>query len=280
MKSYLNFDHNKIGNYSLKYHAEGFFKRIELAFFTILSLIFLIISSISRDFSNKISYFVVDISLPIVNTVIFPINLAIDLTINFQELVSARKENQILKSENAQMRTALITALRIKDENKSLKDLLKFTIPKSTNYQMAEVIGKTHQPFSNQLILKAKKGTNLKNGSAVTTKSTMIGRVIDAINHQARLLLITDAKSHIPVITSSARSRGILYGNNSNLMEIHYLAKNHQIKPGDMVFTSSDGSTLPPGLLVGVVSKVSGKRVFVEPAQDVVDADVVMVLGY
>ncbi len=108
----------------------------------------------------------------------------------------------------------------------------------------------------------------------------MIGRTIDARGNRSRLLLPTDARSHIPIIASKARARGVLMGNNSSLMEIEYLPRDHGIEVGDLIFTSSDGETLPPGILIGVVKDVDGHYVSVQMIQDVANADVATIVEY
>ena len=86
--------------------------------------------------------------------------------------------------------------------------------------------------------------------------------------------------SRIPIITSKTRVRGILAGNGSGIMEILYLPKNHTITEGDWIFTSGDGDTLPPGLLVGVVKKADKDYVGVAMVENINNADIVTVMHY
>jgi cell shape-determining protein MreC len=74
--------------------------------------------------------------------------------------------------------------------------------------------------------------------------------------------------------------RGILSGNNSASMEILYLQKNHTIRAGDWIFTSGDGDTLPPGLLIGVVKKVDASYAAVEMIENVNNLDIVTIMDY
>jgi cell shape-determining protein MreC len=63
-------------------------------------------------------------------------------------------------------------------------------------------------------------------------------------------------------------------------MEVLYLPKNHAVEIGDRVFTSGDGDTLPPGLLIGVVQKVDKGEVSVAMIEDVTNANIVTILEY
>ncbi len=91
---------------------------------------------------------------------------------------------------------------------------------------------------------------------------------------------MTDYRSRIPVISSNSRNRGILTGKNSQIMEIKYLSKNHNIAEGELIFTSSDGDQIPPGILVGKVVNVKGVRVFVKMVEDVNDIDQLTIIQY
>ncbi len=280
MKQYLNFNYNNVSNYSLQHHFGQLFKKIELVFFVVLSIVFLITSKVSKDFSSSVSFAFVNVSLPIVKTAAFPFNTAINLLINFEELIDARKENEALKAENAKLRALEIKALNFNNENQELKNLLKFVIPRSTNYTVAKISGRSHGLFNQNLFLNAGLNKKVKEGGIVTGAVGMIGRVVEVSDDKSRLMLVTDPNSRVPVIASRSRARGVLIGMNNNLMEILYLSKNHQIRVGDMIFTSGDGDTMPAGILIGVVRKVDKSYVGVEMIEDINNADIVTVMNY
>ena len=108
----------------------------------------------------------------------------------------------------------------------------------------------------------------------------MIGRVLKVMNDISSVILINDSRSKIPVITSSSRIRAILAGNNSNIMKLIYLPKDHNIKKGDMVFTSGDGDTLPPGHLVGIVSNIDANNIYVKMVESPNSSDIVTIVQY
>ncbi len=280
MKQYLNFNYSKVSSYSLQYHFLQIFHKIELIFFVALSIIFLVASKVSDNFAKDTSYIFIDISMPIVKISAFPFNTVINLLTNFQELIDAKKENESLKAEVAQLQALSIKTININNENDELKNILKFVIPRSTNYKIARVIGRSQGLFSRKLFINEGKNGGINEGDVVTGTIGLIGRIADIEDDKSRLMLPTDANSHIPIVASKARARGILAGTNSNAMEILYLSKRHGIKIGDMIFTSGDGDILPPGLLIGVVTDVDGTSVEVKMAEDINNADIVTVVKY
>ncbi len=279
MKQYLNFSQTK-SNYSLQHNFNLVFRKVETVIFCFLCLILLITSKINRDFSDNVSMGFVSVSLPVVKFAAFPFNAAINILVDFDELVNAKKENKVLKEENEKLRNFYIKSLNINRENKELKDTLRFVTTKSSNFKVARIIGRSHQMFNQTLFIDAGKNRGIKEGSIVTGNSGVIGRISQVGETRSRLILVTDANSRIPVLASKARVRGILAGNNSSTMEILYLQKNHSIKQGDWIFTSGDGDTLPPGLLIGVVTKVDKSYAAVEMIENVNNADIVTILDY
>ena len=76
-------------------------------------------------------------------------------------------------------------------------------------------------------------------------------------------MLLSDPHSRVPVVTSSSREKGILAKQGDNMLLI-YLPEEHNVKPGELLYTSGDGKVYPYGLLVGKVDKVTDDGVFVE----------------
>ena len=276
--SYLN--QSPRSNLIIQHSFNLVFRKIETIFFIILSVIFLITSKINRDFSSKISNIFITVSAPIIKIVSFPINGTIDLIVNFGELATAKRENVKLREELFKLQNYYLTSLAIHQENKELRSALNFVKSKTENYKVARIIGMSHQAFDQKLLIDSGKSRDIKEGQIIAGNRGVIGRVSEVFEDKSRILLLTDSSSRIPIIASRARNRGILAGNNSGLMEILYLPKNHQIAVGDKIFTSSDGDTVPPGLLIGVVKKIDKNSVYVSGIEDINSLNIVTIIDY
>jgi len=277
MKQYLNFSSNR-ANYSFKHSFDLVFKKIETVFFGFLCVIFLITSRLDSDFSKDISFTFISISTPIVKFAAFPFNTIINLLTNFHELVDAKKENKVLKEELAQLRSFYVKSLNTYQENKELRNVLNFISTRTSSFKVARIIGRSHELFNQNIFIDAGKNRDIKEGSIVTGTRGVIGRISEVGEDKSRVILVTDASSRIPIITSKARVRGILAGNSGGNMDILYLPKNHAVKEDDWVFTSGDGDTLPSGLLIGVVKKVDNESASVVMVEDANNADIVTIM--
>ena len=278
MTSYLN--PTPRSNLIIQHSFNLVFRKIETIFFIFLCIICLIASKINRDFNNKISNGFITISTPIIKIISLPINSSIDLVVNFNKLAMAKKENIQLKEELFKLQNYYLTSLAIRQENQELRSALNFVKSKTENYKIARVIGISHQAFDQKLFIDSGKSRNIKEGQIIAGNRGVIGRVTEVFEDKSRILLLTDSSSRIPIIASRARNRGILAGNNSGLMEILYLPKNHQINIGDKIFTSSDGDAIPPGLLIGVVKKIDKNSVYVSGIEDINSLNIVTIIDY
>lgn len=279
MKQYLNFSYKK-SNLSIQQSFSLVLRKIEVLLFSFLCIICIIVSRLSEDFSKNISFWFVDISMPITSTISFPVNATISLLTDFNDLVKAKKENKLLREELQKLQSYYITTLNIHQENKDLKEALNFVKDKSTNYRVVQVIGRSHQIFKNNLIINAGKNRGIREGSLVVGKLGVVGRIESVEEDRSRLILLNDSASRVPVMISKARLRGILAGNNSGLMDVVYFAKGRQVEENDLVFTSGDGDTLPSGLLVGKVSKADNDSIQVSMVEDIVNLNYVTVIDY
>ncbi|MBP7710709.1 MAG: rod shape-determining protein MreC [Rickettsiales bacterium] len=279
MDHYSNFTQSS-ANYSFKHSFDLVFNKIETVLFSFLCVIFLVISKVNADFSEKISFGFVGISMPVVKTIALPFNATINLLTSFSELVDAKEENAELKEELAKLKSFYVKSLNIHQENKELRSILDFVTAKTSSFKVARVIGRAHQVFNQKVFIDAGANRGLQEGAIVSGVRGVIGRIAEVGEDKSRLILLNDASSRIPVVTSKSRDRAILAGNNGGLMEMLYLSKNHKIETGDWVFTSGDGDTLPPGLLVGVVKKVDGESVLIAMVEDLTNADIVTIISY
>jgi rod shape-determining protein MreC len=279
MSQYLNFSRSK-ANYSFQHSFNLVFRKVETVFFSLLCVIFLIASRVSNDFSKDVSFAFVSVSMPIVKVAAFPFNTLINLLTDFHQLIEAKKENKVLKEELEKLKSFYVKSLNIYQENKELREVLSFVTSKTSNFKVARVTGRSHELFNQKLFIDAGANRGIKEGRIVTGNRGLIGRVVEVGEDKSRVLLATDATSRIPIITSKARARGILAGDGSAAMDLLYLPKNHEIQENDWVFTSGDGDTLPPGLLIGVVKKVDKDHVKVVMVEDVSNADIVTILDY
>ena len=83
----------------------------------------------------------------------------------------------------------------------------------------------------------------------------LAGRVTDVGSGAARMMLLTDGNSRVPVKVLRTGWTGLAVGNGGTLLEFQYdiASGSDRIRVGDRLVTSGDGGLFPPGIPVAVI---------------------------
>jgi rod shape-determining protein MreC len=82
----------------------------------------------------------------------------------------------------------------------------------------------------------------------------LVGRTVDAGASVARVLLLNDLNSRVPVVVGPAGVRALVSGDNSAELQLDFFPDGASVYLGDEVYTSGSDGVLPRGLRVGVVT--------------------------
>ncbi|MFT6106685.1 MAG: rod shape-determining protein MreC [Rickettsiales bacterium] len=278
-KHYLEPKRSK-SNFFAYHNLRRVIQNIEEPLFAFLCLALIVTSKINPKITDNLANVIVEYSTPIARIASAPFNAVVDVVINFQELMEIRKRNIFLTKENQDLKSVYIKSLKILQENRQIIKTINYAAPKSSQFVVAHLIAKPHQIFSRNVFIDAGENYQIKTGNIVTGSRALVGRIDQVGTEKSRVLLATNINSRIPVLISGSKTKGILAGNNSDLMKILYLGKDHSVKIGDMVFTSGDGDEIPSGILVGVISKTDRKNAYVKMIEDVKNLDLISVINY
>lgn len=221
-------------------------------------------SSLLQTASNSVT----DVAAPVLDFASRPVSSTVDAIERVQHLVALADENAELRETNRHLRRWQAVAHRLEAENAALRDLLRMAPDPRTRYVTARVVGDPGGAFVRSVLVNAGARDGVGQGQAAVTGEGLAGRVAQAGARSARVVLITDMNSRIPVIVSGARERAVLAGDNSSRPALLYLGPRVQVRPGDRVLTSGDGGAFPAGLPVGVVAAVGDGQVRVQPFVD------------
>ena len=208
---------------------------------------------------------VADAVAPILDVMSRPVASANKVIADARELIAVRERNQELRTDRDRLLHWQMVARKLEAENKALREQLNFIPGKDVSYVTARVIADTGGTFAHSLLLNVGAQPGVGKGMAVTTGAGLVGRISGIGSRSARVLLITDLNSRIPVLIEQSRIRGILAGNNTYRPQLLHLPPGVTVAPGDRVVTSGHGGAFPAGLPVGVVEAVNDNGISVQP---------------
>jgi rod shape-determining protein MreC len=188
-----------------------------------------------------------------------------DFFTNFKTISALNEKIDFLEKENGNMEIWKNKALIVDAENKSLKELLKFNNLTKYNFESVRIAIDNSKSFNRQVMIET---PDLQKNQTVVSAYGLVGRVLNANEKYASILLITDINSKVPAIIERTRDKVIVAGKNQNKLILEYLPDNAKITVGDRVITSGNGSVFEPGILIGSISYIDADVVKMTPATD------------
>ncbi len=196
------------------------------------------------------------------------------------ELATLREENARLRAENERLMRWWTIAQRLQGENRELRELLRLDPGPAATFVSARTIADTGGAFARTILVNVGARDGVTPRQVVIAGEGLVGRVQQVGERSARVLLITDLNSKIPVIVGEERRRAILAGDNSDRPRLTHIDGGATVRRGDLVLTSGHGGVFPPGLPVGIVADESGRGATVEPLVDWHRLEFVRVVDY
>lgn len=248
-----------------KSRVKDIYSRIEQYIFIILSLLVIYLSSSNNKISYQISVGIAKFSTDISNIVFSPFYFTKFVFNEITVIVDLKHKYELLKSENEFLISSLAEQQKIKRENSELKSLLKFNYINQKLIVTSRIIHYPNPIYNHKIIIESGTKHGVNQHDIVINKDKLVGRVVKVEDNISEVLLITDKRSHIPVISSINHEKGILRGTGkNNIFEVIFYNKNHNMVVGESFATSSDGGFIPAGIQIGKITKIRKKSIIVQ----------------
>lgn len=228
-------------------------QRSTFALFLLLAVGIMLIGKADPTLYERTRMMIADIAAPVIGALSSPVAAGAELIEEAKHLLVAYDENTALREENERLRHWHAVAQGLESENARLRSLLNFAPETEAAFITGRIIGDSGGAFLRSVLVDVGAREGVRKGVAAVDNNGLVGRVAEVGQRSARVLLITDLNSRIPVFVGENRERAILAGDNSDLARLVYLPPERSVGPGDLVITSGHGGAFPAGLPVGVV---------------------------
>lgn len=237
----------------------------------VLVVALLLIFMVWRIDSPRVERFrtaLVDTLVPNLEWALVPVTKAVGMVENFQSYTRIYEQNQELRRELQQMKAWKEAALQLEQKNARLMDISQVRLDPKLTHVTGVVLADSGSPFRQSVLLNVGSRDGVLDGWATMDGIGLVGRISGVGNRTARVILLTDSSSRIPVTIQPSGQRGLLSGDNSPAPPVEFLEKPDLVRPGDQVVTSGDGGVFPAGLLVGTMAQGTDRRLRVRLAAD------------
>jgi rod shape-determining protein MreC len=254
-------------------------QRLTLPFLIFISALLAVLGKADVLLFDRVRVVLADAFAPVLQVAGEPIASVSKAVGAVEDAVTVYRQNQELKLENQRLLQWQQVARRLESENEELRNLVKFAPQGAVSSVAAQVIADSGGAFLRNVLVNVGEREGVARGQPALTGDGLVGRVIELGDRTARILLLTDINSRIPVVVEGTHERAMLSGDNSDQPRLVYVQPKTPVKPGDRIVTSGSGGIFPPDLPVGVVASVNGV-IRVEPYADLARLEMVRIVNY
>lgn len=173
-------------------------------------------------------------------------------------LVNAAEQNEILSRENQELKSQIISAKEIENENGRLRDLIGMAPPMDYRKVIATVIGQDTSVERTGFFINAGENQGVRERLPVVSPAGIVGTVVRVYPNSSLFVAVDDATHVVDGVTARSRSRIMIEGAGAPLIgQLKYLDRAEDVRVGDDVFTSGLDGVFPKGLLIGTVISVN-----------------------
>lgn len=179
-----------------------------------------------------------------------------DVVVHAGQISRLSEENATLRQELSRTQADLASLREGRIALEQANSLIQSVGAEAGTTITATVILRDPAPGHQSVVLNRGSREGVREGQPVLgSGATLLGIVTEVNESRSRVRLITDREAAIAALLQSSRTAGSLVGDGDGL-RLDFVPLEASVAPGDVVLTSALGGLLPPGLLVGRVSKV------------------------
>ena len=177
-------------------------------------------------------------------------------------------ENRALHAELARNRALLTRARVIAFDNNRLRHLLALRDRTADVVVSARLVSSTASSGRRFALLNAGRWQGVTPGMPVIGPDGLVGRIVETGPAVARVLLLTDPESLVPVRRTRDGLPAIAAGRGDGALDIRSVSTNVRFAPGDLFVTTGTGGLYAPGT---PVARATGGGEDVAPAVPIAD---------
>ena len=198
---------------------------------------------------------VADAVLPRADWLLAPVTAMAEIARDARSYARLHEQNQELRRELQRMEAWKEAALQLEQQNARLLDLNAVRIDPAHTWITGRVLADAGSPFRQSVVLNVGSRDGVGDGWATMDGIGVVGRISGTGERTARVILLTDPASRMPVLVQPSGRAAILQGDNTAAPLVDFLENPDLIRPGDRIVSSGDGGVFPAGLLVGQVAR-------------------------
>ncbi|HEY3600885.1 MAG TPA: rod shape-determining protein MreC [Chthoniobacterales bacterium] len=206
-----------------------------------------------------------------------------------KSLEELERENTALRVENRSLKATNEALRDVEHEVNRLRHALNYRQRSLFRLVPAEIVSRDSSTWWRTVTINRGSEDGVEPEMPVLTDEGLVGRTTTVAENISVVLLVSDENCKVAVSVEGTREQGIVTGERvegsvTPMLELNYLSKQANLKPGQKVYTSGVGGVFPSGLLVGTIKtfqvRALDSQAKLAPAVDLAKLeDVFVVIG-
>ena len=175
-----------------------------------------------------------------------------------KSLEELERDNAALRVENRSLKATNQALRDIEHEVNRLRHALDYRQRSVFKLVPAEIVSRDSSTWWHTVTINRGKEDKIDSDMPVVTDEGLVGKTTTVGKNISVVLLITDENCKVAATIEGSREQGIVNGERvtgsvTPQLELNFLSKQADLKPGQKVNTSGMGGVFPGGLFLGVV---------------------------
>ncbi len=219
----------------------------------VVSVFLMAFSSFRPGAFEGMRSFTQDLFVKPLSFISYPFQLTTLMFHDITDFAQVQGDNLRLEQENIRLRQWKQTALLLDSENRALRELLNLRIDPTYRHVAARILADSGNTYVKSILVAVGKRDGVNKNAAVMAGEGLIGRVVEVGDETARVLLVNDINSRVPIVVEDTGQHAIMAGTNEMNPRLIHVPKESKITEGSRIITSGYGGVFPHGLPVGRV---------------------------
>jgi rod shape-determining protein MreC len=175
-----------------------------------------------------------------------------------KSLDQLERENANLQVENRELRATNQGLRDAENEVNRLRHALNYRERSVFKLIAAEIVARDSSTWWRTVTINRGRRDGIEIDMPVATDEGLIGKITTVSDSISVVLLVSDENCRVAAKVEGSREQGIVSGERvttglTPLLNLNFLSKQADLKPGQKVYTSGVGGVFPSGLLIGSV---------------------------
>jgi rod shape-determining protein MreC len=173
-------------------------------------------------------------------------------------LEELERENASLRVENRSLRATNEALRDVEHEVNRLRHALSYRERSLFKLVPAQIVTRESATWWRTVTINRGKDDGIDIELPVLTDEGLVGKTTTVSANISVVLLVSDENCRVAAAVEGTREQGIVTGERvagalTPVLDLNFLSKQADLKPGQKAFTSGMGGVFPPGLLIGTV---------------------------